>query len=290
MRCKNCGREMPEGTVFCGNCGWRMQEEKTFCPECGAEIAAGADFCSNCGRTLNIREVPQSTVTRKQNNKSMTVILILLAILIALMSIIVGYILYSANKKGTLSESMRTTPVPAIQATDTPAPSITQEPTPTPTMQVTPPPVQNYVQNSGRTDLYSSSLTYKRMPEIHSSIPTSDSVFYELESVIEVFDSQCESYINGISDYPPSYLKAGTTAYEQQVSYKKNHPNLMQTYQQINVINARQGSGYYYVWVSETLNMSENGKSRTSTDHWVYKIENQNGQWYIVDYTKDPAY
>ena len=174
MRCKNCGREMPEGTVFCGNCGWRMQEEKTFCPECGAEIVAGADFCSNCGRTLNIREVPQSTVTHKQKNKSMTVILILLAILIALMSIIVGYILYSANKKGILSESMRTTPVPIIQTTDTPAPSVTQEPTPTPTMQVTPPPVQNYVQNSGRTDLYSSSLTYQRMPEIHSSLHTSD--------------------------------------------------------------------------------------------------------------------
>ena len=157
--------------------------------------------------------------------------------------------MYSANKKGTLSESMKTTPVPAIQATDTPAPSVTQEPAPTPTMQVTPPPVQNYVKTAAELICTVHLLHINRCLKYTALFRQVIRSFYELESVIEVFDSQCESYINGISDYPPSYLKAGTTAYEQQVSYKKNHPNLMQTYQQINVINARQGSGYYYVWV-----------------------------------------
>ena len=108
--------------------------------------------------------------------------------------------------------------------------------------------------------------------------------------MIEEFDKQCADYMNEITDEVPPLLKVGTTAYNQQVEYKQKHPTLNQSYQKIDVINARQGGGYYYVWVTEVMNVNENGASKITTDHWVYKIENDNGSWYICDYTSDPAF
>ena len=38
------------------------------------------------------------------------------------------------------------------------------------------------------------------------------------------------------------------------------------------------------------MNINENGVAKVTTDHWVYKLENDNGNWYICDYTVDPAF
>lgn len=128
------------------------------------------------------------------------------------------------------------------------------------------------------------------MPGIHNTVLVGDNTFEVLKNVIMEFNTQCADYMNEITNAVPPYLKVGTTAYNQQVEHKQKHPNLNQSYQAIDVLNARQGGGYYYVWVTEILNVVENGTSKTAANHWVYKIENDNGQWYICDYTADPAF
>ena len=128
------------------------------------------------------------------------------------------------------------------------------------------------------------------MPDIHNTVLTDDKTFNTLKFVIEEFDKQCADYMNEITDEAPPLLKPGTTAYNQQVEYKQKHPTLNQSYQKVDVINARQGGGYYYVWVTEVMNVNENGAAKVTTDHWVYKIKNDNGSLYICDYTSDPAF
>lgn len=56
MRCKNCGAELADGSVFCRECGTKVDKIKKFCRECGAEITDGGKFCSNCGAKVNFME------------------------------------------------------------------------------------------------------------------------------------------------------------------------------------------------------------------------------------------
>lgn len=63
-----------------------------------------------------------------------------------------------------------------------------------------------------------------------------------------------------------------------------------QEYLQIDVLDAREGGGYYYVWVSEKMRNTENGRTEVDDCHWVYKLARYNGAWYIYDYTSDPLF
>ena len=117
---------------------------------------------------------------------------------------------------------------------------------------------------------------------------TDDYTFNQLDAVIRDFDEQCEDYVNGVRTAPPSYLT--DNAYTQQVAYKQKHPGMKQYYLSIDVMNARQANGFYYVWVTEELEVHRDGKTSITTDHWVYKLKNTNGDWYICDYTTDPIY
>ena len=63
MRCANCYKEIPYGSVFCSNCGKKagvregeesnagavVMAEKEHCQNCGAEMEADAAFCTSCG-------------------------------------------------------------------------------------------------------------------------------------------------------------------------------------------------------------------------------------------------
>ena len=53
MQCKNCGKEVSEGSAFCPFCGTKVEEEQSlFCRNCGKENQEGAVFCAFCGTKL----------------------------------------------------------------------------------------------------------------------------------------------------------------------------------------------------------------------------------------------
>lgn len=138
-------------------------------------------------------------------------------------------------------------------------------------------------------DLYRSDLTYKRMEDdIHNSIMTNYSTYEEISKVIEDFNNKCEAYMNTGSTEIMQYLRSGTTAYNQQTQYKKNHPNLTQYYESTYVRTTRVSESYYYAWVRERLQQTENGTTKTVENNWVYKLSKDGDGWYIEDYTSDP--
>lgn len=165
----------------------------------------------------------------------------------------------------------------------TAAPSNTAQPTPEQKTASTETPVRQ------PDDLYRSDLTYKRMEyDIHNSIMTNYSTYEEISKVIEDFNNKCESYMNTGSTEIMQYLRSGTTAYNQQTQYKKNHPNLTQYYESTYVRTTRASENYYYAWVREQMQQTENGTTKTVENNWVYKLSKDGDRWYIEDYTADP--
>ena len=297
MKCSKCGNELPDNALFCDNCGQKTQDNelrKSFCGNCGAELEMGMEFCGECGHSVKIGHDNKEIADKPTKNKSglVIVVIVIISLCIAILATIVGYMIYSSNNDTDTDANIAiSTATPKAQPTITPIPTNTPLTSDNPASGTTgDAPGTNSTTISNRADLYNPSLTYNRMEEIHNTVLTNDDTFNKLKSIIIEFNNQCADYMNEITDEVPSYLRYGTTAYSQQVEYKQKHPTLNQSYQKIDVVNARQGGGYYYVWVTEVLNVNENGTAKTSTDHWVYKIENENGQWYICDYTADPAF
>lgn len=302
MKCLNCGNELPDGALFCDNCGQKTEKELEtggFCGNCGAKAEAGVSFCGECGAPLNDEttvEAPRRETSSNGGKAKSGVgktVMIMLVVCIAVMSGLAGYFMYRANGLSDMASGRsNAASTPSATAASTPKPTDALEPSvsasPTPSSA---PAATVEASASGRTVMYSSSLTYKRMSEIHNTVSVTDeNDFDTLKAIIVEFNKQCENYMNEITDNVPAYLRYGTTAYEQQVEYKKKHPNLNQSVQSVDVLDARQGGGYYYVWATEVLNVNENGSKKTTTSHWVYKIENNGGYWSICDYTADPAY
>lgn len=304
--CGNCGAEVEESTDFCGNCGYPFQgamqtdgKSSEFCGNCGAEIENGMQFCGECGVAIGNIHSNENVSGKHVEKKRRTgiVIAVISVVCIAAAAGGVGYMIYPRENYAAINDDISVNaPSTAerenkAQALTSPSPLSTTKPG-----NASASDTESHVSNadgamiSNRTDLYDSTLTYKRMSDIHNTVLADDKTFIDLKSVIEEFDKQCEDYMNEITDEVPSLLKPGTTAYNQQVEYKKKHPTLNQSYQNVDVINARQGGGYYYVWVTEVMNVNENGTAKVATDHWVYRIENDNGSWYICDYTADPAF
>lgn len=62
MICKNCGREIPDGSKFCSKCGSPVIAVKpeakpvpsggTQCENCGSELKPGSKFCIKCGHKV----------------------------------------------------------------------------------------------------------------------------------------------------------------------------------------------------------------------------------------------
>jgi len=52
MFCRNCGREIAEGSTVCTGCGVPAGSGYKFCPRCGHPTDELAVFCTNCGAPL----------------------------------------------------------------------------------------------------------------------------------------------------------------------------------------------------------------------------------------------
>ena len=244
------------------------------CPYCGTVQQADMMFCGKCGKPMNGNK-------KNQSGKYIAVIVVLVLVLLGFCSFFAAYMFYT-NNVANKDDNM------GIAATN--APGSNTSPTPAPIQTLAPNTAQSAVQhNTVRESLYSPSAEYKRMADIHNSVQCSDDIFSELTYVICDFDRCCEAYMNFGDAEVFKYLRSGTTAYKQQTNYKNKHPYLTQTYIDIRVKDAREYGGYYYVWVTEVLDVIENGKQTQNIDHWVYKMFYSGGGWLIEDYTKDPV-
>ena len=307
MTCGNCGAQISDDAYFCPECGMlikkdgqpepaaKQQEtvsvsrEDTIessaadngrrCPACGAETDGKAVFCSLCGQRLDVN-LSAAPPQRRSGTKWYVVGIVVGVIALFFVTAFIAFSYFTGvfNLGDGADKSIVTAPLVTTNppATDPPATS----------PPVTATPVQEQI---NRVDLYSSAYTYKRMDEIHGSVRASDALYLEIKNVIEDFDSCCESYMNEGDRRIFMYLAEGTTAYNQQTDYKKAHPTLRQTYDDVRVMDVREGSGYAYAWVSEVIDVTENGESRRDTDQWVYKLERNGNGWVVLDYTRDPA-
>ncbi|MGM9804320.1 MAG: zinc-ribbon domain-containing protein [Muribaculaceae bacterium] len=67
--CKNCGKEVAEGSRFCNHCGAAMPQAM-HCPYCQAVIPQGSHFCPECGRQIATPiPAPKPAVTPSQTNE-----------------------------------------------------------------------------------------------------------------------------------------------------------------------------------------------------------------------------
>ena len=96
MKCKYCGKELEEGTLFCSNCGQKVSESKNICINCGAKIEEGASFCLNCGIKLN--NDSSSTMSSKKGKWLKVVILCGILVL--------AYIGYNTISKARLESKL----------------------------------------------------------------------------------------------------------------------------------------------------------------------------------------
>ncbi len=290
--------------MFCENCGAKVEDNWNFCEICGAPAARpvkAEPFAAEVKRldendagrniVLSVKE-PEDVEDEKPRApkpiRAWTVLVLFIIIVTTILlaafalkqvkennSYKAAYSTYSSNPAASGSSKSKTA-APKPSAADVSKSERTQ--------------TGGTAAVSKRVDPYDPQLTYKRMDGIHNSVLVSDSVFNDLEALIIDFDNACEEYINSGSGVIFDYIESGSNAYSQQTGYKAKHPGLTQFYQVINVVNARQGDGYYFVWVNETLNVTENGSEKVTTDHWIYKITKSGGKYLINDYTRDPAY
>ena len=66
MKCKFCGKEIDEGSMFCGYCG-KQQPKVKYCVKCGKEIDPDDSFCGYCGTAQNIVEAPSEVLSNDQD-------------------------------------------------------------------------------------------------------------------------------------------------------------------------------------------------------------------------------
>ena len=141
-----------------------------------------------------------------------------------------------------------------------------------------------------RTSLYNPNYTYKRISDVYNSVQADDEMFIALGNFIKDYSRLCLNYINN-GDYSAlAYLETGSTAYEQQTSYKAKHPSLYEEYCDVEVLDCRYTGNKYYLWVTENMTVTENGERKSTTDHWVYEIKRYPDGYLISDYTRDPYY
>ena len=65
MKCRFCGNEIEDGSLFCGYCG-KEQPKVKYCIQCGHEIDAGAEFCGYCGGKQTIDNNAEESVAQSE--------------------------------------------------------------------------------------------------------------------------------------------------------------------------------------------------------------------------------
>lgn len=66
MKCRFCGNEIEDGSLFCGYCG-KEQPKVKYCIQCGHEIDADAEFCCYCGGKQTIADNIEESVAQVES-------------------------------------------------------------------------------------------------------------------------------------------------------------------------------------------------------------------------------
>lgn len=101
MYCKNCGRQLKEGTRFCDRCGQSVrknnQNSQTTKRKEIEELKAER---LNRKRRLQEKEAKQARNKKHRKSKGSVMIFIIVALLIAIVSVIIGYNMMAPNDNG----------------------------------------------------------------------------------------------------------------------------------------------------------------------------------------------
>lgn len=73
MVCKNCGKELRDGSSFCSFCGTEV-EKNQHCLYCGKEIDNEARFCPHCGILIKKDEEAESENKENADKETKAVI------------------------------------------------------------------------------------------------------------------------------------------------------------------------------------------------------------------------
>lgn len=95
MYCKNCGRQLKEGTRFCDRCGQSVRKNTQTKRQ---EIEELKTERLNRKKRLAEKEARQTQNKKKRRSGSNTFVFIIVILLIAVLSVIIGYNMFSKNE------------------------------------------------------------------------------------------------------------------------------------------------------------------------------------------------
>ena len=269
MKCSNCGCEIEPGGVFCANCGAVVETVVEQNKQAEAPVINDKDVIQE--------RVADGSQNTNQRNNTPVIIVTIIASLAIIMAAVAALLIADPfgwlHNRGSEQNGDASFPTAMPLATATPMPTATPEPTLPPSMT--------------RLETYSRNYTYKRMNDIHSSVSASDSELLEMQELITNFNTSWTDYINVNDRTVFNYLREGTEAYNNAVKYGRK--NITESYEVMDVRDARKTNSDYYVWVYEVIN-EYSDKTERKEYHWVYRIGHDNGGYYVADYTSDPAY
>ena len=141
-----------------------------------------------------------------------------------------------------------------------------------------------------RESTYDSGYTYTNMEEIHSSEEAEDEEAFEMQELVTDFNNAWVEYINSGDETVFSYLREDTQAYEYAVAF--GDKDICEEYILMEVNDVRQYENCYYVWTHEIIEKTSMDSSDVEQVeyHWIYKISQSSGGYYIENYISDPAY
>ena len=147
-------------------------------------------------------------------------------------------------------------------------------------------------------DLYSPSLKYKGMSGIENAqLITSKEEYDKICQTINGFANSYSQFVafgNGSeSDYRAyvgEYAQVGSLAYKSQWDYYSKWKISYYNVESLTVRSAKKNDNIVYAWDEEIISEIRGGQEKSSNDHWIYKLIISNGNYYLIDYIKDPAY
>lgn len=123
MYCKNCGRQLKEGTRFCDRCGQSVRKSKQSSQAARhREIEELKAERLNRKKRLAEKEAKQARNKQRKKKKGNAFIFVIVILLVAVVSMIIGYNIFpKSGNVGTVTATIEPVSSPAVSA----APAVT---------------------------------------------------------------------------------------------------------------------------------------------------------------------